>query len=56
MDNEILGLIKEEQIDNEIKEMGSFREVIHEMIVRIDETLKMDNQNSDKSMPNTSDS
>lgn len=51
LDDEILGLIKEEHIDDEIKETGIFREAIHEMVVRIDETLKVENNSgSDKSM------
>ena len=51
MDEEILGLIKEEQIDQEIADTGIFRESIHEMIVKIDETLKFEteNENPDKS-------
>ncbi len=52
LDDEILGLIKEEQIDEEIKETGVFRESIHEMVVRIDETLSLESNegNTDKSM------
>ena len=50
-DEEILASIKEEQIDQEIVETGIFRESIHQMIVKIDETLKFDTQdeNSDNS-------
>lgn len=51
LDDEILGLIKEEHIDDEIKETGIFREAVHEMVVRIDKTLKVENNSgSDKSM------
>ncbi|XP_044184810.1 uncharacterized protein LOC122964955 [Acropora millepora] len=39
LDEEILTLITEEYIEDEIRETGIFRESIHEMIVRIDETL-----------------
>ncbi|KAK2546895.1 hypothetical protein P5673_033374 [Acropora cervicornis] len=39
LDEEILTLITEEHIGDEIRETGIFRESIHEMIVRIDETL-----------------
>ena len=39
MDDEILALIKEDQIEEEISKTGAFRESIHQMIVRIDETL-----------------
>ena len=39
LDDEILTLITEEQIEDEISETGIFRESIHQMIVRIDETL-----------------
>ena len=39
LDDEILTLITEEQSEDEIRETGIFRESIHEMIVRIDETL-----------------
>ncbi|XP_044183283.1 uncharacterized protein LOC122963962 [Acropora millepora] len=39
LDEEILTLITEEHIEDEIRESGIFRESIHEMIVRIDETL-----------------
>ena len=42
LDDEILGLIKEDQIEEEIKETGVFRESIHQMIVKIDETLLVD--------------
>ena len=39
LDEEILTLITEEHSEDEISETGIFRESIHEMIVRIDETL-----------------
>ena len=39
LDDEILGLVKEDQIEEEIKETGVVRESIHQMIVKIDETL-----------------
>ena len=39
LDDEILALIKEDQIEDEISETGAFRESIHQMIVRIEETL-----------------
>ena len=39
MDEENLALIKEEDIEDEIKETRNFRESIHQMIVEIDETL-----------------
>ena len=39
LDEEILTLITEEYIEDEIRETGIFSESIHEMIVRIDETL-----------------
>ena len=39
LDDEILALMKEEHIEDEIKETGTFRESIHQMIVEIDETL-----------------
>ncbi|KAK2560784.1 hypothetical protein P5673_016575 [Acropora cervicornis] len=39
LDEEILTLITEEYIEDDIRETGIFRESIHEMIVRIDETL-----------------
>ena len=39
LDEEILTLITEEHIEDAIRETGIFRESIHEMIVRIDETL-----------------
>ena len=47
----LLGLIKQEQIDQEIAETGIFKESIHQMIVKIDETLKFEtkDENSNKS-------
>ena len=39
LDDEILALIKEDQIEDEISPTGTFRESIHQMIVRIDESL-----------------
>ena len=50
LDDEILGLLKEDQIEAEIEETGNFRESIHEMMAKIDEVLlaKVEN-NSDKS-------
>ena len=35
LDNEILDLVKEDQIDEEIGETGVFREAIHQMIVTL---------------------
>ena len=46
LDDEILALIKEDQIVEEISETGAFRESIHQMIVRIDETLHSVEANS----------
>ena len=50
LDDEILGLLKEDQIEEEIEETGNFRESIHEMMVKIDEVLLAEvENNSDKS-------
>ena len=50
LDDEILVLLKEDQIEEEIEETGNFRESIHEMIVKIDEVLLAEVENiSDKS-------
>ena len=50
LDDEILGLLKEDQIEEEIEETGNFRESIHEMNVKIDEVLLAEvENNSDKS-------
>ena len=50
LDDEILGLLKEDQIEAEIEETGNFRESIHEMMVKIDEVLPTEvENNSDKS-------
>ena len=49
LDDEILGLLKEDQIEEEIEETGNFRESIHEMMVKIDEVLLAEvENNSDK--------
>ena len=54
LDDEILGLLKEDQIEEEIEETGNFRESIHEMIVKIDEVLLAEVENiSDKSNSNS---
>lgn len=44
-DDEILGLLKEDQIEEEIEETENFRESIHEMIVKIDEILVAEVEN-----------
>ena len=49
LDDEILGLLKEDQIEEEIEETGNFRESIHEMIVKIDKVLLAEVNISDKS-------
>ena len=54
LDDEILGLLKEDQIDEEIEETGNFREFIHEMTVKIDEVLFAEVESiSDKSISNS---
>ena len=45
LDDEILGLLKEDQIEEEIEETENFRESIHEMIVKIDEMLVAEVEN-----------
>ena len=40
LDDEIVELVKDEEIDGEINEAGNFRATIHEAIVKIDNTLK----------------
>ena len=48
--DEILGLLKEDQIEEEIEESGNLRESIHEMMVKMDEVLLAEvENNSDKS-------
>ena len=54
LDDEILGLLKEDQIEEEIEETGNFRESIQEMIVKIDKVLLAEVENiSDKSNSNS---
>ena len=54
LDDEILGLLKEDQIEEEIEETENFRESIHEMIVKIDEMLVAEVENIwDKSNSNS---
>ena len=53
LNDEILGLLEEDQIEEEIEETGNFRESIHEMIVKIDEVLLAEVENiSDNSNSN----
>ena len=54
LDDEIFGLLKEDQIEEEIEETANFRESIHEMIVKIDEVLLAEGENiSDESNSNS---
>ena len=46
LDDEILGLLKEDQIEEEIEETGHFRGSIHEMMVKIDEVLLAEVENN----------